>query len=101
MIRAQAHFIWFGSDLPWIYGLAIRSVALRGELDRVVLHHADSLAGTAGWRLALQTSGVEARLLSPEAVLEAAQPWGPRLVDLYRRLAQPAARANMLQVLVA
>lgn len=96
-IPAVAQFLWFGRELPWIYGLALRSAALRGGFAAVVLHHADPLEGTPGWDLALGTPGVEARPLRPEALLEGVGPLGGALADLYRRLGQPAARANLLR----
>lgn len=96
-IPPVGHVLWFGRELPWIYGLSLRSAALRGGLERVVLHHADPLAGSPGWRLALETPGVEARPLRPEEVLEGAGGLGGSLVEVYRRLSQPAARANMVR----
>ena len=97
MIPATAHFLWFGREFPFIFGLALRSAALRGEMERVVLHHADPIAETPGGRLALETPAVEARPLHPEPVLDRVPEIGGELVALYRRLTAPAARANMIR----
>ncbi len=101
-IPAVAHFVWFGRELPWIYGLALRSAALRGELEEVVLHHADPVADTPGWRLARQTPGVRARPLDPPALLSRVEPaaLGAALADLYARLRAPAARANLVRAAI-
>jgi hypothetical protein len=97
MIPATAHFIWFGRDFPWIYGLALRSAALRGDFSSVVLHHSDELEATPGWQLAMETPKVKARRLDPEALLSATPELGERLVTLYRRLDEPAGKANMVR----
>lgn len=96
-IPAVAHFIWFGPAFPWAYGLALRSAALRGGFDRTILHHDSDLSATDGWQVATSSPGVETRSLNPEAVFEAVGSLGPDLVKVYRRLRQPAARANMVR----
>ncbi len=96
MIPSTAHFIWFGTELPWVHALAIRTAALRGGFDRVVLHHADPLDSTRWWPWLNETRGFEARTLDPAAVLGAC-PDGDRLQALFAKLSQPAARANMVR----
>ena len=93
MIPATAHFLWFGSELPWIHSLSVRTAAQNGGFERVVLHHADPL-GAAELEA---TRGVELRRLEPHAFLESVEHFGPGLVDVYRRLSAPAARANVLR----
>jgi hypothetical protein len=100
MIPATAHFIWFGTDLPWVHVLAIRSAAERGGFDRVVLHHADPLDASPWWPELLEITGFEARRLDPQALLEGAHPEGPALAALYARLSQPAARANLVRAAI-
>src|SRR5690606_16568346 len=97
MIPSLAHFIWFGRDLPWVHVLALRSAARRGGFERLVLHHADDLSGTRWWPDVQAIAGLETRPLDAEAVLGAVPDLGGRLVDLYRRLTQPAGRANMVR----
>lgn len=97
MIPAVAHFLWFGPRLPWVYALALRSAAARGGFERVVLHHADDLGGSPGWRDLAGRPDVETCRLDAEAVVARAPgPSGP-LVDLFRRLRAPAARANVVR----
>jgi len=39
MIPNQAHFIWIGSNFPWLYYLSIYSAAKNGGFDRIFVHH--------------------------------------------------------------
>lgn len=97
MIPPTAHFLWEGTDFPFIYGLALRSAARWGGLRRVLLHHLGPIRETTGARFALATGGVDLVPLDPFHLLEeAVQDAGP-WVDLYRRLPSPAARTNMLR----
>ena len=98
-IPAVAHFIWFGASLPWVYRLAIRSAAIRGGFERVVLHHEPALRDSADVDELTAIVGVELRPLDPEAVLEAA-PNGGVLVDVYRSVTWPAARANLMRAAI-
>jgi hypothetical protein len=95
VIPPVAHFLWFGTSLPWAHVLAVRSAARRGDFARVVFHHADDLEASPRWAELVATPGVEPRRLDPER-LAAAAPGPPgALVDLVRRLRSPAARANV------
>ena len=100
MIPATAHFIWFGPQFHWIYGLALRSAALKGGFERVILHHADDLRATPGWAVLKDTPGVETRVLEPLAVLRGTPDLGASLADLYRKLERPASRANMVRAAI-
>ncbi len=97
MIPSIAHFIWFGAQFPWVNALAIRSLASRGGFQRILLHHADDLSGSPWWPELLNLKNFTPLRLDPEATLLATGPLGPNLVALYRRLSQPAARANMIR----
>ena len=92
----DAHFIWFGRSFPWVHWLALASASRRSELSRIVVHHQDPV-DSEWWPAALDLPRVEARRLDPEAVLEATGSQGGQLVDLYRLLRQPAARANVVR----
>ncbi len=96
LVPASAHFIWFGADLPWVYRLALRSAAERGGFDRVVLHHEPALLGSTALAELARVPRVETRLLDPQAMLESC-PDGAALVDVYRALELPAARANVMR----
>jgi hypothetical protein len=91
-----AHFIWFGRTLPWIHTLALRSAARLGGFERVVLHHADPLAAT-DLRPLERDCNIELRRLVAEPLLEEAVEHGGRLVDLFRRVTEPAGRANIVR----
>lgn len=100
MIPAVAHFIWFGSELPWANALAIRSAALRGGFDAVVLRHADDLSHNDIWPELQALPGFEARRIDEKAILGATGSGGEALLEIYRRLDHPAARANMLRAAI-
>ncbi|HVJ19637.1 MAG TPA: glycosyltransferase [Polyangiaceae bacterium] len=90
MIPAIAHFIWLTPDFPWLNVLAVRSAALRGGFERVVVHvtHEPSheLDGVPG---------VEVRRLDPAALLR-----DPSLLARYHELSSPAARSNLLRAAI-
>jgi hypothetical protein len=95
LIPPVAHFIWFGKQLPWVHALAIRSAALRGGFEQVLLHHADDLSHTAVWPELLALPGFAARSLDASSLLE---PHG--LASIYANLQAPAARANVLRAAI-
>jgi len=99
-IPATAHFVWLGRDLPWVYGLALRSAALRGGFERVVLHCTDDVSASDGFGLARTDDRVESRHLDPRDVLWWVSPRGGDLVELYSRLRSPAAKSNMLRLAI-
>ncbi len=97
MIPATAHFIWFGTKLPFIYMVGIRSAAILGGFDKVVLHHADDLSGTPHWDYLLQTPKFEARPLVPDVLPRMHGDLGQELLTLFGALEKPAARANLMR----
>ncbi len=97
MIPPLAHFIWFGSELPWIYAFAVQTAALRGGFERVILHHADDLSSSPWWQELAGFPGVQTSRLSVPALLQQSDGPGPALVDIYRDLEEPAARANLVR----
>ena len=94
-IPPVAHFIWFGREFLWVHLLAIRSAIQRGEFHRVVLHHTDDLRESAWWNELQALPRFEARRLAPEEVLEQAR--GALLIDVFRDLAELAAKANVVR----
>jgi hypothetical protein len=99
-IPSTAHFVWLGRNLPWIYGLALRSAVLNGGFERAVLHCTDNASGSPGFALAAATELVETRRLDPREVLGRIASCGGDLVALYSRLRAPAARSNMLRLAI-
>ena len=100
MIPNRAHFIWFGSRFPFIYALALRSAAIRGGFEQVILHHDSDLSGDPlVWTHLRETPGFESRRLSEDR-FPISGALGEQLLSLYRKLKQPAARANLWRAAV-
>ena len=99
MIPNVAHFIWFGDALPWVHRAAIRSAARAGQFARVVLHHEPSLSSKELAELRT-VSGFEARALEPDPLFRRAGVDPSALQQLYARLVQPAARANLMRAVI-
>ena len=97
MIPSTAHFIWFGTTFPWLHVAALRSAAERGGFDRVILHHTDDLSGSPYWDALTQSAGVSTRRFVPEAIFDRLGARGGPLKQLFSKLTQPAARANMVR----
>ena len=68
MIPNVAHFIWFGSDLPWVYALCIKSAAINGNFEQVVLHHADDISNSSSGILLKSYKNIETKKLSVTAI---------------------------------
>jgi hypothetical protein len=96
MIPGKAHLVWLGRELPFLHVLAAASAVRRGGFERVLFHHTDPLDREPNFSLLTRAPGVEPRPLDPIALVE--QAGGARLVDCYRDLEEPAARANVLRV---
>lgn len=95
MTPSTAHFIWFGASFPWLNVLAVRSAALRGGFERVVLHHDSDLTRTPHWDELTALPSFESRRVDVAALFEAAGcDW---LNETYAALKAPAARANVLR----
>lgn len=97
MIPRIAHFCWFGSKLPWIHVLALRSAALRGGFDSVRLHHADPLEPESVAELS-GTPGVELVPMDVDALMTEAG--GRRLAEVCRELSSPVAKSNLVRAAV-
>src|SRR5262245_27933166 len=95
MIPSLAHFIWLGRRLPWLNALSPKTCALHGGFERSLLHHTDDIEKKDLLELA-GVPGLELVRVVPEGLLEGAA--GPRLVDIYRELEKPAAKANVLRI---
>lgn len=103
MIPSVAHFIWFGAQLPWVFSLAVRSAALVGGFDRVILHHEDDLSRSAAWNDLVAIPGFESRRIDVaglDRLFAEIGESGDRLRRIYSQLRAPAARANVLRAAI-
>ena len=100
MIPARAHFVWFGPNLPYAYIVGIRSAALAGGFSSVCLHHADTLQMNEELERLLDLENVSFQPLTEGALENAPIENAGSLVDLFRRLSQPAAKANMVRAAI-
>jgi hypothetical protein len=102
-IPARAHFCWIGTRLPWASAFAVLSAAYRSELPEIVLHHTDVLDEDAVLAALRQTPRVRLSRVDPVAcLLETGQRLGIEdgLTTIYRRLANPAARSDVLRAAI-
>lgn len=89
--------------MPWTSAFAVLSAANRSELAEVVLHHTDVLDEDAALAALKQTPRVKLSRVDPVAYLrEAGQRLGieDELTAIYRRLASPAARSDVLRAAI-
>jgi hypothetical protein len=94
-IPARAHFVWFGEQFRWVNVLAVRSAALRGGFDEVVLHHDSELSANEHYRELAETPGVTLRRLDVSALLQRCEPHTAGLQELYDRLRTPQTRSDL------
>jgi hypothetical protein len=102
-IPARAHFCWIGTRLPWACAFAVLSAAKRGELSEIVLHHTDVLDEDAALAALKQTPRVRLSRVDPSGyLLQAGQKLGAGdgLTVIYRRLASPAAKIDLLRAAI-
>lgn len=98
-IPATAHFIWYGSAFPWVNLLALRSAALNGGFECIVLHHDDAL-DAASLACHPWMAPVELRRIQPQTHLAPLGELAEPLAALHERLRSPAARANLIRMAV-
>lgn len=96
-IPLRAHLIWFGSSFPWVNVLAVRSAALLGGFDEVVLHHDSDLSGTPHYQELVSTPRVSLRPLDVPALLARCAPYGAGLLAVFQRLRTPATRSDLVR----
>jgi hypothetical protein len=99
VIPNVAHFIWFGDALPWVHRVALLSAARAGQFSRVVLHHEPSLVSKELTELR-KVRAFEARPIDANHLFRSAGVDPSALKQLYARLVQPAARANLLRAVI-
>ncbi len=102
-IPARLHVCWIGPALPWTAAFAILSAAERAELPEIVLHHTDALDPGGPLDAVARAPGVQLSRLDPVLLLEQAGRalrLGDALALLYRRLADPAMRSDILRAAI-
>ena len=95
MIPSVAHLVWYGSTLPYLHALAIRSAASHGGFDSVRLHHADPLEPLPHVKALRELDNFELVPLDDRSLCDEAG--GPSLADLVSALQSPVARSNLVR----
>jgi hypothetical protein len=95
VIPSIAHFVWYGTTLPYLHALAIRSAATHGAFDSVRLHHTDRLDPLPHVKALEGLPNFELVKLDDRALCEEAS--GPSLADLVGALQSPVARSNLVR----
>ncbi|MEO1339425.1 MAG: glycosyltransferase, partial [Myxococcota bacterium] len=99
-IPSAAHFVWIGHQLPFVYGLAIRTAALRSGLQRVVLHHTDDIEQPSWWDDVFGLPSVELKRIDPDQLLgDLGADYAP-LVPGYHALNYRANQADLLRTAI-
>ncbi|MGH8220692.1 MAG: glycosyltransferase [Steroidobacteraceae bacterium] len=102
-IPDRAHFCWIGTSLPWAYVFAILSAAERSELAEIFLHHTDAIEADAKRRALERCPRVRLSRLDPADCLTRAGHAvgvGEELLAIYRELANPAIKSDLLRVAI-
>lgn len=102
-LPSTAHLVWTGPKLAPVAWLTAVATLARAELDRVVLHTETPSLFEDPLVLDLQRRGVEIRPLDLAASLRQVQIEGldlDRLLALVADLRQPAARANLVRLVL-
>ncbi len=95
MIPSIAHFVWYGTKLPYLHALAIRSAATHGGFESVRLHYTDPLDDLPHVVALYDLPNFELVPLDDRALCEEAS--GPSLADLISQLESPVARSNLVR----
>lgn len=102
-IPAEGHFCWLGTRLPWAYVFAVLSAAENSGLREITLHHTDPLEAGAAVRALELCPRVRLAHIDPIACLTEtghALGIGDRLAAIYRAVAAPAIRADVLRAAI-
>jgi hypothetical protein len=100
-IPALFHFVWYGESLPDFAQIAVLSALERNPDARAILWHAD----LQGENQIFSHPRLELRLIDVRELLNSEPPGGARydsarLLGIYQRLRAPAARSNLVRLLV-
>ncbi len=102
-IPARLHFCLIGTSLPWAYVFAVLSAAERSGLSEIVLHHTDLIEDGEALRALKGAPRVCLSPVEPMSFLTQTGQMlglGDRLALLYRGLASPVIRSDILRVAI-
>ena len=102
-IPACVHFCWIGRKLPWAYVFAVLSAAERSELPEILLHHTDTLEDGPELEALRRAPHVQLVRVDPLDYLTKAGEAlgvGDGLAAIYRKLASPVMRADVLRAAI-
>lgn len=104
LISNHLHFVWLGNSLPDFAHVALRSALGKNPGSVATLWHDETFVTNAETEM-MKTLGLKLRLIQIEVLLGELASEEPsldtqRLLRIYRRLQKPAARANMIRLLV-
>lgn len=100
MIPNTAHFIWLGSEFPWLNLLAVASAAKVGGFERLVLHVEEGFTGGAYAGELSRVPGLELRPVDVESLAAAAAESPSAVRRLYDAMTSPATRSDVLRALI-
>lgn len=95
-IPPLVHFVWLGTEFPWLNYVAIRSAAERSGMQRVLLHHRDDLDGSPWYEALRAVPRVELHRLADEALLSSYD--GEQQLGLRRCLAEATGASQQSDI---
>ncbi len=102
-IPPTLYFCWIGQTIPWAYVFAVLSAAERSGLTGITLYHTDMLQGGDQLNALRQAPRVRLSQVEPIAYLcriGERLGLGDELARLYRRLASPVMRSDVLRAAI-
>jgi hypothetical protein len=100
-VPRRAALIWFGGQFPWLNVLAVRSAAIAGGFDEVVLHHDSDLSGTPHYEELVGTPKVVLRRFDLDALVSRCDRHADELRKVWDRLKTPVARSELFRLAYA
>lgn len=101
MIPSHAHFIWFGSKLPLIYILGVKSAILNGNFSKVTLHHFEPFLNDDEIKEHLvKYKEFDLKLISISYFDALGHSLGNPLKKIYSDLKSVTAKSNILRIVI-
>lgn len=99
-IPNTAHFIWLGTEFPFMHVLSIYSCAQKGGFDKVILHLSDDISSSLYWNTLKNIPNLEIKKIEPERLFSRLDIDSKKLFYVYNKLTQPAAKSNILRLAI-